>query len=121
MARRRYASFTTMALLTCLGACGLDDVFAPAGAGNVVFVWLGPPDLTRDVPVAWGVEVRVDGSPLASPTLVVTFPDTTRIRYASTPDSIVGLRNGPGEVVVQLISSLASTPVDTVFRLQVHP
>ena len=120
--RPRSASITTLALLASLAAsCGLGDAFAPGGAGDVVFVLQSPADLTINVAAPLDVVVLVDGSPVATPNLVVTFPDTTRITQASTPDSIVGLRNGPGDVAVRLVSSLATTPVDTVFRIQVHP
>ena len=120
--RPRSASITTLALLASLAAsCGLGDAFAPGGAGDVEFVWQGPPDLTINIAVPLNVQVLVDGSPLANPNLVVTFPDPTRIDYASTTDSIVGLRNGQGQVAVRLVSSLATTPVDTVFSFLVHP
>lgn len=102
-------------------ACQLADVFAASGPRDVTFVWLGPPDLTVGVPVAVSVEVLVRGSALDAPTLLVSLPDTTRIAFASTTDSIVGVRPGRGDIAVRLASSLATTPVDTVFSLQIHP
>ena len=102
-------------------ACGLGDVFAGAEEGNVVFVWQGPADLKRDSAVFLAFTVTVDGAPVAAPNLMYSFPDTTRLRYGSTTDSMVGLQNGQGHVIVQLLSSVATTPVDSAFRFQIHP
>lgn len=122
MARIPVALRTGVLLLAVgLSACGLADVFAASGPRNVSFAWLGPADLTVGVPVKVSIAVIVGGAPVDAPALTVSLPDTTRIAFASTTDSIVGLRAGRGEVAVMLQSSLATTPIDTVFSLQIHP
>jgi hypothetical protein len=108
-------------LLPCLGAaCALADVFAASGPRDVTFAWQGPPDLTINVAVPLQVTVLVDGEPVANPPLRF-FPDSTRIVFGATADSIVGKQNGRGELRVRLESSIATTPVDTVFAFQIHP
>lgn len=114
------------AAVTLLGAayasaCALGDVFAGAEEGDVVFLWQGPADLKRDSAVFLAFTVTVDGVPVAAPNLRYAFPDTTRLRYGTTTDSMVGLQNGQGHVLVQLLSSVATTPVDSEFRFQIRP
>jgi hypothetical protein len=116
----QYITFAFSSLLGAV-ACGLTDVFAAPGRGNVVFVWQGSTDLVVGMAVPLRVEVQVDGAPLDAPRLTFEFPDQTRITYASTTDSILPLRPGRGEMVARLESSLATTPLDTLLAFQVRP
>jgi hypothetical protein len=102
-----------------LCACGFDDLFQETGAGDVSFVWVGDTVIQRDVPSYFEVHLLVDGILSASPVVHVEIPDTTVISFAAT-DSIVGSRNGFGDVVAWIESSLAPR-IDTSFRIRSRP
>jgi hypothetical protein len=103
-----------------LSACAFGDLFQAAGEGAVAFVWNGDSVVTVDATIPFRVTLLVDGIPAATPLVRVAIPDTTKISFASTRDSIRGLRPGYGDVVAWIESSLAAR-VDTVFRVHARP
>lgn len=101
-------------------ACAFADVFKPAQAGDVQFVWVGDTEVRVDSAIAFQVTLFVDGAPAANPTVRITVPDTTNISLSSTGDSVRGLRPGFGDVVAWIETSLAAR-IDTVFRVRARP
>src|SRR5207249_8384373 len=60
-----------------IGACGLADVFRPAGLKNVVVRYVGDTPLTVGVRLAPVVSVDADGVPVARRPLLVSASDAT--------------------------------------------
>lgn len=101
-------------------ACGLTEVFTPAGAGAVVFVWESDSVLSDGQVVPIRITVLAGGEPLVQPRLSITVPDTTNIALDASGDSLVGRKAGRGDVLVELRSSLTTgIPPDTVFSIRV--
>ena len=105
---------------TTLTACAFADVFKPAQAGDVQFVWAGGTEVRVDSAIAFQVTLLVDGAPATSPTVRIAVPDTTNISLSSTGDSVLGHRPGFGDVVAWIETSLAAR-IDTVFRVRARP
>lgn len=101
-------------------ACVFGDVFKTAGPGDVRFVWVGDTVVTIDSAMHFEITLLVDGVAASSPAVRVAIPDTTVIAFASTQDSIVGLRPGYGVIAAWVESSLAPR-VDTVFLIRARP
>jgi hypothetical protein len=100
-------------------ACALGDVFKASGTGVVSFV-TGDTVVTRGQVIRFRIELRVDGAPASTPTVRLVIPDSTRIRFNATRDSISGLQVGFGNVVASIETSLAPR-VDTTLRVRVRP
>lgn len=111
-----------LAAAATLTACAFADVFKPAKAGDVQFVWVGPTDVRRDSAIAFQITLLIDGVPATTPAVQVAIlpASPTRIAFGATGDSIVGIQPGPGEIEAWITSSLAAR-VDTVFQIQVRP
>lgn len=103
-----------------LSACAFGDLFQAAGPGAVQFVWNGDSVVTVGATIPFRVTLRVDGIPAATPVVRVAIPDSTKISFASTRDSIKGRQSGYGDVVAWIEISLAAR-VDTVFRVRARP
>ena len=101
------------------GACGFDDLFQETGAGDVRFVSTDTL-VVRGQTIPFRVELQIDGAPSTSPAVQRQIPDSTRIRFNATRDSIIGVQVGFGDVVVWIESSLAPR-VDTTLRIRVRP
>ncbi len=103
-----------------LTACGLADVFAAAGVGDVRFAWAGDTLIRVDQAVAIRVTVSVGETVVDDPRIVITVPDTTINAITATGDSIVGRRSGRGTVVARLVTSLTvGQQADTAFSIRV--
>lgn len=117
---RRAHATASLAVVAVVAACGLADVFAAVGVGDVRFEWMSESELQTAQVVAIRVRVLVNGQPLEAPRLVVTIPDTTIIAPNATGDSIVARRSGRGDVHVELVSSVATGDhPDTTFSIRV--
>ena len=112
----RHLGFTAI----LLSACSFGDLFKSAGPGAVQFVWTGDSVVAVGAAMPFQVTLRVDGIPAATPVVRVAIPDSAKISFASTRDSIMGLQPGYGDVVAWIESSLAAR-VDTVFRIRARP
>ena len=105
-----------------VASCGLSDVFATPGAGDVIFVWEGSTDMNTGQVAPILITVFADGEPLIEPRLLVTVPDTTAaaaIAFDASGDSIVALRPGHDMVVVELLTSLATGILRDSFEIRV--
>lgn len=101
-------------------ACGLSDVFAAAGVEDVRFVWESDSVLQVGEVVPIRVSVLVADQPMESPRIVVAIPDTVYIAPNATGDSLVARRVGRGDVLVGLLSSVATgLSADTSFEIRV--
>jgi hypothetical protein len=100
-------------------ACGFSDLFKASGPRDVRFV-TGDTVVMRGQAILFRVELWVDGAPASSPTVRIVIPDSTRIRFNASRDSINGLQVGFGDVDAWIESSLAPR-VDTTFRVRVRP
>jgi hypothetical protein len=109
-----------LAAAATLTACAFTDVFKPAEAGDVQFVWVGDTLVTVGTAIPFQIALQIDGAPASSPAVRVTIPDTTVITLDATGDSIIGRRPGQGDVVAWVESSLAAR-IDTVFRVRSRP
>ena len=102
-----------------LCACGFDDLFQETGAGDVRFVTTDTL-VIRGQSIPFRVELLVDGVPATNPAVQREIPDSTRIRFNATGDSISGIQVGSGDVVLWIESSLAPR-IDTTIRIRVRP
>ena len=102
-----------------IGACGFDDLFQETGAGDVRFV-SGDTLVIRGQTIPFRVELWVGGVQTTSPAVQRQIPDTTRIRFNATGDSITGVQVGRGDVVLWIESSLAPR-VDTTLSIRIRP
>ncbi len=106
-----------MIVTSFAGSCGFGELFSSAGPGEVQFVWVGPTEVPIDSAISFEVTLLVDGVPATTPPVRLTIPDTTRIDFGATQDSIIGKRQGFGDVVAWIENSM--TPrIDTVFRVR---
>ena len=110
---------TSGAAAALLGACAFTDVFKASGPGNVSFV-TADTVVTRGTAIAFNVQLLVDGAPAGTPTIQLLIPDSTRIRFNATHDSISGLQVGNADVEAWIETSLAAR-VDTILRVRVRP
>ena len=110
---------TSGAAAALLGACAFTDVFKESGPGNVSFV-TDDTVVTRGTAIAFNVALVVDGAPAGTPSVQLIIPDSTRIKFNTTGDSVSGLQVGVGNVVAWIETSLAAR-VDTILRIRVRP
>lgn len=103
-------------------ACGLADVFEPAGpADDVVFVFTPEPDLAVNDTIPLIVSISAGGRALEQPRLLVTSLTPARLAVTAGGDSLIGLSNGQADLEVRLVSSVVTgVAPDTVIRIQVR-
>lgn len=111
---------SALAAAATLTACAFADVFKPAQAGDVQFVWVGDTLVRVDSAIAFQIALLVDGAPATTPTVRIAVPDSSRISLNATGDSLLGVSPGFGDVVAWIESSLAAR-IDTVFRVRARP
>ena len=94
------------------GACGLPDVFRPAGLRNVVVHYAGDTILAVGERLAPVVVVEADGAPVPRPRLLFSSSDATVLALTPIGDTLVGCRTGTAVLTIRLVSSMAadSTP-----------
>lgn len=120
--------FTVPIAATILGtallmACGLAEVFEPAGpADDVAFLFTPEPDVAVGDTVPLVVSVTAGGRPLENPSLLITSLTPGRLAVTAAGDSVVGLNPGAADIEVRLVSSIITGEApDTVLRIQVRP
>ena len=110
------------AILCAVGplACGLADLFAPAGPQSVQLLWQGDTALSAGDTVPLSIAVTTGGTPVERPRLRITILSPNVLALTTATDSLVALKAGNGQVRVQFESSLlgAAGP-DSVFRIRV--
>ena len=101
------------------GACGLTDIFRPAGLKNVVVRYAGDTALKVGQRLAPVVTVQADGVPVPGPRLLFSSSDTTVIGLTSIGDTIVACRTGHVLLTIRLVNSMvtdsALTAQDSIF------
>lgn len=101
-----------------IAACGLVDVFRPAGLKNVVVRYVGDSVLSVGTRVAPVVTVTADGAAVPTPRLRFASSDTTVLALIAIGDTLVACRSGHVALTIRLVSSMVpdSTPagVDSI-------
>jgi len=114
---RHFRSLAPVALAAlggvAAGACGLQDVFRPAGLKNVVVRYVGDTVLKVGMRVAPVVTVEADGAPVPNPRLVLSSSDTTVLALTSIGDTLVACRPGGALLTIRLISSMVTDSAPT--------
>ena|SRR5712691_2133549 len=120
---RHFRSLAPVALVAlggvAAGACGLPDVFRPAGLKNVVVRYVGDTVLKVGMRVAPVVTVETDGATVPGPRLVFSSSDTTVLALTPVGDTLAACRPGGVLLTIRLISSMvtdsAPTAQDSIF------
>jgi len=114
---RPFSSLGPVALAALAGlaatACGLVDVFRPAGLKDVVVLYTGPTSLTIGDRVAPAVTTEADGVQVSNPRLVFSSSDTTILGLTPVGDTLVGCGNGQALLTIRLISSMVTDTAPT--------
>ena len=93
------------------GACGLADVFRPAGLRDVVVSYLGATNLSVGTRIAPVVSVEVDGVPVPNPRLRFTSSDPTVLALTPIGDTLVACGVGQVLLTIGLVSSMVTDTV----------
>ncbi len=103
------------------GACGLADVFRPAGLNNVTVTYCGDTLLAVGAREAAVVVVRANGATIRNPRLSFSSSDTTVLALTPTGDTLVARTLGHVLLSITLVSSmLTSTPPSTQDSIHVR-
>lgn len=101
-------------------ACGLADLFAPAGPQSSELIWQGDVELSAGDTIPLRIVVTADGRLVERPHLRISVLSTSVLALTPAADSLVGLRPGNGEVRVQFDNALLGRfGPDTVFAVRV--
>ncbi|HYT03905.1 MAG TPA: hypothetical protein VEM13_03375 [Gemmatimonadales bacterium] len=97
------------------GACGLADVFRPAGLNDVVVTYCGDTLLTVGIREAPIVTVEADGATIPNPRLSFSSSDTTLLGLTPIGDTLVAKKTGGVLLTVRLVSSMVTStaPADS--------
>ena len=90
------------------GACGLADVFRPAGLNDVVVTYCGDTVLAvgaREVAV---VVVKANGATIRNPRVTLASSDTAVLALTPTGDTLVARTLGHVLLTITLVSSMAT-------------
>jgi len=93
------------------GACGLADVFRPAGLNDVVVSYLGATDLSVGARIAPVVSVEVDGAIMPNPRLRFTSSDPTVLALTPIGDTLVACGIGQALLTIRFVSSMVTDTV----------
>jgi hypothetical protein len=114
---RHFRSLTPVALAAlgglAAGACGLADVFRPAGLKNVVVRYVGDTLLRVGMRVAPAVTVEADGAPVPNPRLVFSSSNTLVLALTPVGDTLAACRVGGVLLTVRFISSMVTDSAPT--------
>ncbi len=116
MVMRRFWSLTIVALAALSGladsACGLADVFRPAGLNDVVVTYCGDTLLNVGTREAAVVTVEANGATIPNARLSFSSSDTTVLALTPIGDTLVARKTGGVSLTIQLVSSMVtSTPL----------
>ena len=95
------------------GACGLADVFRPAGVKDVVIKYVGDSALKVGQRLAPVVSVEADGVPVPNLRLVFSSSDPTILGLTTVGDTLVGCRAGNARLTIRLVSSMVTDSAPT--------
>lgn len=101
-------------------ACGLADLFAPAGPQSIQLLWQGDTALSAGDTVPLRVAVTAGGTPVERPHLRMTILSPSILAFTVAADSLVALKAGNGQVQVRYENPLlGGAGPDSVFRIRV--
>jgi hypothetical protein len=95
------------------GACGLADVFRPAGLNDVIVTYCGDTLLAVGTREAAEVTVQANGTTILNPRLSLSSSDTTVLALTPIGDTLVALKTGGILLTVQLVSSMVTSTAPT--------
>src|SRR5713101_4509879 len=113
----RFRSLAPVALAAlggvAAGACGLPDVFRPAGLKNVVVRYAGDTLLKVGMRVAPVVTVETDGATVPNLRLVFSSSDVTVLALTPVGDTLAACRTGSVQLTIRVISSMVTDSAPT--------
>jgi len=92
-----------------VGACGLADVFRPAGLNDVVVTYCGDTLLAVGARQPAVVVVRANGATIQNPRLSFASSDTTVLTFTPTGDTLVARTLGHVLLSITLVSSMVTS------------
>ncbi len=114
---RPFRSFPPVALaalgLLAAGACGLADVFRPAGLNGVVVTYCGDTLLAVGAREAPLVTVEANGVTIPNPRLSFSSSDTTFLALTPIGDTLVAQKSGDALLTIRLVSSMVTGTTPT--------
>src|SRR2546422_78789 len=96
-----------------IGACGLADVFRPAGLKNVVLTYCGDTLLAVGTREAVVVTVEANGAIIPNPRLSVSSSDSTFLALTPIGDTLVAKKSGDVLLTIRLVSSMVTGAAPT--------
>src|SRR6184192_1659325 len=104
-------------------ACGLADVFRPAGPEPVTIIYVGDSVLHRDSTVPFSVVVAAGGTTLYGPHLTMWSSDTTVFDLTAGRDSLTAKSNiASAKLMIRLQSSILTDSAPTLAQsIKVRP
>jgi hypothetical protein len=116
--RRRQTGFALGGALL-LAACGLGDVFASPGIGDVTLVYAGPTVMSVNDRAAVAVSVTVAGGTIPNPRVFVESSDKTVLAVSAAGDSLIALSRGFDTLTIRYVASIFTDSFPTL-RQQVR-
>src|SRR2546426_8232678 len=95
-----------------IGACGLADVFRPAGLNDVVVTYCGDTLLAVGNREAVVVRVEANGATIPNPRLSVSSSDSTFLALTPIGDTLVAKKSGDVLLTIRLVSSMVTGAAD---------
>src|SRR5947207_14646978 len=103
-------------------ACGLADVFRPAGPESVTIIYVGDTVLHRDSTVPFSVLVAAGGTPIDRPQLTMWSSDTSVFALNTGRDSLTAKSIGTATLMIRLQSSILTDSAPTLAQsIKVRP
>lgn len=101
-------------------SCALTDLVAPAGPQSIRLIWQGDTTLVVGDTIPLRIAVTAEGEEVARPHLRLSVLTPSTLELTPAGDSVIGLRNGKGELRVQFENALLGRlGPDSVFSLRV--
>ena len=104
-------------------ACGLADVFRPAGPESVTIIYVGDTVLHRDSTVPFSILVAAGGTPLDQPHLTLWSSDTSVFDLTAGRDALTAKSNiASAKLMIRLQSSILTDSAPTLAQsIKVRP
>ncbi len=114
---RPFWSLARVALAALSGlaaaACGLADVFRPAGLNDVVVTYCGDTLLAVGTREAVVVRVEANGATIPNPRLSVSSSDSTFLALTPIGDTLVAKKSGDVLLTIRVVSSMVTGTAPT--------
>ena len=103
-------------------ACGLADVFRPAGPESVTIIYVGDTVLHRDSTAPFSVLVAAGGTPLDRPHLTMWSSDISVFDLNTGRDSLKAKSIGTATLMIRLQNSILTDSAPTLAQsIKVRP